>query len=100
MSLVHQVRVESVDVADAHREEEKVACGGGRIEFGGKVAGVLRGSNHRRDVFPGVRVELLERTGDLGVSRCDVSELHDEPSGELALRLGVGQDNVGDPLGR
>ena len=42
--------------------------------------------------------KLLQRAGDLGVLRGGVGELDDEASRELALGLGVGDDDVGDPL--
>ena len=92
------VRVEGVDVADAHDQQQDVARGTRGVDIGSEGAVALARLEQVGDVLSRALVEVLQGAGDLGVLRCGVGELDDEASRELALGLGVGDDDVGDPL--
>ena len=92
------VRIEGVDVADAHDQHQDVACGEDGVEVGSEGSVALALLDRCADVASSALVEGLQRSGDLGVLRGGVGELDDESSRELALRLGVGEDDVGDLL--
>ena len=92
------VRVEGVDVADAHDQQQDVAGGARGVDIGPERPVALARLEHVGDVLSRALVEVLQGAGDLGMLCGGVGELDDEASRELALGLGVGDDDVGDPL--
>ena len=70
------------------------------VDIGSERPVALAGLDHVGDVPSRPSVEGLHRAGHLGVLRRGVSQLNDQAARELALGLGVGGDDVGDPLRR